>query len=359
MLDLNSLKDIKINVISDFVFWIFLIIIGFIGHLITKLLISKFRKVKIKRIDVRNVPKRVDGLELPIFQNQGELKNYIENELVIENSKENLLIDNLVVDNISVNSYLYEDIMIQNGFDSFSQDIVFVIFNNGNKNSSLRNYQVKGHYLNNENGKDKIIFKSELKADNLSGGEIKKIFSRKLTDHSIVKFFSNNVPDNKQSIKIELINNLNQEIESEIEIPYLSSEKRFVRNLGGGGKLDRTLIPIIELLSPYTQSVFDFPINHHLEKGENTLRFNILVDAPCFINYNVKLVRNNKIIAECSRNSIKIQFPKYSLTSSYKDELYHYLHDEKLESSNFEEVKLRNPKMLNSIDNKKNEFNLD
>ena len=217
MLDLNSIKDIKINVISDFVFWIFLIIIGFIGHLITKLLISKFRKVKIKRIDVRNVPKRVDGLELPIFQNQGELKNYIENELVIENSKENLLIDNLVVDNISVNSYLYEDIMIQNGFDSFSQDIVFVIFNNGNKNSSLRNYQVKGHYLNNENGKDKIIFKSELKADNLSGGEIKKIFSRKLTDHSIVKFFSNNVPDNKQSIKIELINNLNQEIESEIE----------------------------------------------------------------------------------------------------------------------------------------------
>lgn len=359
MLDLNSIKDIKINVISDFVFWIFLIIIGFIGHLITKLLISKFRKVKIKRIDVRNVPKRVDGLELPIFQNQGELKNYIENELVIENSKENLLIDNLVVDNISVNSYLYEDIMIQNGFDSFSQDIVFVIFNNGNKNSSLRNYQVKGHYLNNENGKDKIIFKSELKADNLSGGEIKKIFSRKLTDHSIVKFFSNNVPDNKQSIKIELINNLNQEIESEIEIPYLSSEKRFVRNLGGGGKLDRTLIPIIELLSPYTQSVFDFPINHHLEKGENTLRFNILVDAPCFINYNVKLVRNNKIIAECSRNSIKIQFPKYSLTSSYKDELYHYLHDEKLESSNFEEVKLRNPKLLNSIDNIKNEFNLD
>lgn len=201
MLDLNSMKDIIINVISDFVFWIFLIIIGIIGYVI-----EKFRKVKIKRIDVRNVPKRVNGLELAIFQNQGELKNYIENELVIENSKENLLIDNLVVDNISVNSYLYEDIMIQNGFDNVSQDIDFVIFNNGNKNSSLRNYQVKVHYLNNENGKDKIIFKSELEADNLSGGEIKKIFSIKLTDHSIAKFFSNNIPDYKQSIRIELIN---------------------------------------------------------------------------------------------------------------------------------------------------------
>lgn len=354
MLDLNSMKDIIINVISDFVFWIFLIIIGIISYVI-----KKFRKVKIKRIDVRNVPKRVNGLELAIFQNQGELKNYIENELVIENSKENLLIDNLVVDNISVNRYLYEDIMIQNGFDNVSQDIDFVIFNNGNKNSSLRNYQVKVHYLNKENGKDKIIFKSELEADNLSGGEIKKIFSRKLTDHSIAKFFSNNMPDYKQSIRIELINKLNQKIESEIEIPYLSSEERFITSLGGECKLDRTLTPIIELLSPYTQDVFNFPINHHLEKGENTLRFNILVDAPCFINYNVKLVRNNKIIAEFSRNSIKIQFPKYSLTSSYKDELYHYLHDEKLESSNFEEVKLRRPKLLNSIDNIKNEYNLD
>ena len=214
MLDLNSIKDIIINFISEFVFWIFLIIVGIISWLIKKILISKFTKVKIKRIDVRNVPKRFDGVESAIFQNQGELKNYIENELVVENSKENLLIDNLVVDNISVNSYLYEDIMIQNGFDNFSQDIDFVIFNNGNKNSSLRNYQVKGHYLNKENGKDKIIFKSELEVDSLSGGEIKKIFSRKLSDHSIVKSFSNNVPDYKQSIRIELINKLNQEIES-------------------------------------------------------------------------------------------------------------------------------------------------
>ena len=88
------------------------------------------------------------------------------------------------------------------------------------------------------------------------------------------------------------------------------------------------------------------------------MRFNILVDAPCVIKYNVKLIRNNKILDEFSSNSITIQFPKYSLTSSYKDELYHYLHDEKLESSDFEEVKLRKPKLLNGIDNIKNEYNL-
>ena len=98
MLDLNSIKDIIINFISEFVFWIFLIIVGIISWLIKKILISKFTKVKIKRIDVRNVPKRFDGVESAIFQNQGELKNYIENELVVENSKENLLINSILID---------------------------------------------------------------------------------------------------------------------------------------------------------------------------------------------------------------------------------------------------------------------
>ncbi len=32
---------------------------------------------------------------------------------------------------------------------------------------------------------------------------------------------------------------------------------------------------------------------------------------------------------------------KYRLLSSYKDELYHYLHDEKLKSSNFKGGKLK------------------
>ena len=107
MFDLNELNDIFINFISDFVFWIFLIIVGGIGWLFNKTFLSKFKKVKIKRIDVRNVPKRFNGVELAIFQNDGAYKNYIENELVIENSNDDLVIQNLVVDNISVNDYFY------------------------------------------------------------------------------------------------------------------------------------------------------------------------------------------------------------------------------------------------------------
>lgn len=358
MFDLNELNDIFINFISDFVFWIFLIIVGGIGWLFNKTFLSKFKKVKIKRIDVRNVPKRFNGVELAIFQNDGAYKNYIENELVIENSNDDLVIQNLVVDNISVNDYFYEDIVIQNGFDVLTQDLDFVIFNNGNKENSLKNYQVKIHYLNKENEKDKIILKSEVESGSLSGGDIKILFSKKLTDHNIVKFFSNSLPDYKQSIRIELVNKENQEIESETEIPYLSSEKRFVRNLGGAVFCDRTLTPIIELLSPYSQDCFNFSINQRLIKGDNTLRFNILIDAPCSIKYNVKLFRNKKMLSAFSSDLIEIQFPKYRLLSSYKDELYHYLHDEKLKSSNFKEVSFRKPGLINSIDKIKTEYHL-
>ena len=130
MFDLNSKKEILINLISDLVFFI---IGGVISWLINKLLLSKFRKVKIKKIDIRNVPKRFDGVESAIFSNQGSLKNYIENELVIENSKDDLIIHNLVIDIVEVKEYFYEDIVIQNGFDIPTQNVDFVIFNNGNR----------------------------------------------------------------------------------------------------------------------------------------------------------------------------------------------------------------------------------
>ena len=103
MFDFN---DVFINFISDFVFWLFLIIVGGIGWLFNRIFLSKFKKVKIKRIDVRNVLKRFNGVELALFQYDGAYKNYIENELVIENSKDDLLIQNLVVDNISVSDRL-------------------------------------------------------------------------------------------------------------------------------------------------------------------------------------------------------------------------------------------------------------
>lgn len=352
-------NEILINLLSDFYFWLFLMFMAIIGWIFKKFVLSRFQKVNIKKIDIRNVPKLFNGFEAPAFQHVGAYQNYIENELVIENLKNDLLVHNLVINRMEVRDYLYEDVIIQNGFDMRNQEVSFVIFNNGNIDSSSRNYQMKCYYLNKINNKERIILDSELKCNKLRGGDIKTLFSQKLVDHKIIKYFSDNLPDFKQSIKIGLINKENDNIESEIEIPYLSSQKSFVRNLGGGGPVDRKLIPIVELLSPYNKDEFNFKINQPIPKGESTLRFNILVDAPCSLKYIVQLKSEGRLLATFSMQDINIQFPKYVLNSPYKDELYHYLHNAKIEESNFEEVRLREPRLINSVENIKKEYNLD
>lgn len=355
-----ELKEIVTNFISDFLFWIFLGIISILYYLFRKFIYPNFQKVKIRRIDIRNVPKFFQGRVLPTFQSSDVYRNYIENELVIENKKDDILIKDLVVENIIVQEYKYEDIEVQNGFDMTNQRFDFVAFNNGNKESSSQKYNVKIHYLNKIKNKDKIIFSDTLIQRILKGGDIRKIFSRNLTQHSIIKHFSNNLPDYKQSIKIDLIKDGTDQIVSELEIPYASSSKKFIRNLGGGGPIDRTLTPIIELVKPYNESQFIFTINHKLSKGINKLRFNILVDGSCRIKYSVKLLgdKNKKISSFTYSDDICIQFPIYHLISPYKDDLYHYLNNERIDSSNFEEVRLRRPSLINSIDKVKQEYNL-
>lgn len=358
-MELINLKDLITNLISNILFWLFSIIITIIIWVFKKFILPHFQKVIIKSIDVRNVPKMFEGELLPSFQNSDVYRNYIENELVIQNEKDDLIIKDLIVENIVVDNYLYEDIIVQNGLDIDDQKVDFVIFNNGNKKSSVRNYRLKISYRNKVKDFDRCIFEKDLKQGRLNGGDIEIIFSQVLTDHDIIKYFSNDISDYRQFIKIELLNTATNQIESDIEIPYLSSEKKFIRQLGGGSPVDRTLTPIIELLKPYNQSKFIFTINYKLTKGVNQLRFNILVDGACQIKYSVRLMEDeNKELARFSKDSINIQFPNYKLTSPYKDELYHYLISENIKNSNLEEVKLRQPSLMNSIDKTKQEYNL-
>ncbi|MGT2948866.1 hypothetical protein [Streptococcus devriesei] len=357
--EIINLKDLVTDLFSNILFWLFSIIITIIIWVFKKFILPHFQKIIIKSIDVRNVPKMFEGELLPSFQNSDVYRNYIENELVIQNEKDDLIIKDLIVENIVVNEYFYEDIVVQNGFDVPKQKIDFVVFNNGNKESSLKKYILKIIYINNLKKLDKCIFEKNLTQGKLKGGDIEKIFSMVLTNHNIIKYFSNDIPDYRQSIKIELLNTVTNQIESDIEIPYLSSEKKFIRQLGGGSPVDRTLTPIIELLKPYNQSKFTFTINYKLTKGVNQLRFNILVDGACQIKYSVRLMEDeNKELARFSKDSINIRFPNYKLTSPYKDELYHYLISENIKNSNLEEVKLRQPSLMNSIDKTKQEYNL-
>ena len=359
MLDLNSLKEIIINFISDFVFWIFLIIVGIISWLIKKLLMSKFRKVKIKRIDIRNVPKFISGNQYPVYHDSNDFINYVENELIIKNPKDELLIHELVIDDIEVLDYSYEDTIVQKGFDYPNQRVDFVMFNNGNKCSNQVDYQLFCWYLNRDSNEKILIFEDESKIKNLQGGDIKKIFSIDLTDSTISKHFSDDFPDFKQLVKLELINKFTKTAESKIEIPYMSSGKCFCRNLGGGTvPIDRTIIPIVELVSPYKQKCYKFTINHMLSKGENTFRFNILVDAPISLSYRVKILNNKKELALYSQKPFFIKFPKYQFAYSTNENISYYLIKNGLDESDFEDVELREPSLINTVNSIKQEFNL-
>ena len=359
MLDLNSIKDIIINFISDFIFWIFLIIVVIISWLIKKLLMSKFRKVKINRIDIRNVPKFISGNQIPVYHDSNDFINYVENELVIKNPKDELLIHELVIDDIEVLDYSYEDTIVQKGFDYPNQRVDFVMFNNGNKCSNQVDYQLFCWYLNRDSNEKILIFEDESKIKNLQGGDIKKIFSIDLTDYTISKHFSDDFPDFKQLVKLELINKFTKTAESKIEIPYMSSGKCFCRNLGGGTvPIDRTIIPIVELVSPYTQKCYKFTINHMLSKGENTFRFNILVDAPISLRYRVKILSNKKELALYSQKPFFIKFPKYQFAYSTNENISYYLIKNGLDESDFEDVELREPSLINTVKGIKQEFNL-
>jgi len=359
LLDLNSIKDIIINVVSDFIFWIFLIIVGIISWLIKKLLMSTFGKVKIKRIDISNVPKFISGNQIPVYHDSNDFINYVENELVIKNPKDELLIHELVIDDIEVLDYSYEDTIVQKGFDSQNQRVDFVIFNNGNKCSNQVEYQLFCWYLNRDSNEKILIFEDESKIKNLQGGDIKKIFSIDLTDYTISQHFSDDFPDFKQLVKLELINKFTKTDESKIEIPYMSSGKCFCRNLGGGtAPIDRTIIPIVELVSPYKQKCYKFTINHMLSKGENTFRFNILVDAPISLRYQVKILSNKKELALYSQKPFFIKFPKYQFAYSTNENISYYLIKNGLDESDFEDVELREPSLINTVNGIKQEFKL-
>lgn len=280
-------------------------------------------KVIINRIDVRNVPKTFQGNALPVLNDLKKLKNYVENEIIINNNKDNVLISDLVIEVIKVSKYFYEDILIQRGFNMPKQIVDFVVFNNGNITSKSRCISARVYYINKKDDEVQTIETLSLNQEALKKGEIRIIFSKNLSDPRLLNYFSNNLPDYKQSIKLDLIDDIEDKVLSTIEIPYLSSNKMFVLNLGGSAPVDRTLIPIVELYQPYNQLNFSFRINQVLSDGINQIRFNILVDAPCQIKYSVKLIDNkSKIVSKYVVDTLNIRFPNYHLTSQYNDDMF-------------------------------------
>ena len=176
MLTSDGNEQVLIGLLSNIYFWIFSISISSIFLLFKKYIYTRFQKIKIKKIDIRNVPKFISGNQIPVYPDSNDFINYVENELVIKNPKDELLIHELVIDDIEVLDYSYEDTIVQKGFDYPNQRVDFVMFNNGNKCSNQVDYQLFCWYLNRDSNEKILIFEDESKIKNLQGGDIKKYF---------------------------------------------------------------------------------------------------------------------------------------------------------------------------------------
>ncbi|MET3558783.1 hypothetical protein ABID29_001911 [Streptococcus rupicaprae] len=347
---------IKTDIISGILTSIFVTIILASVTWLWKKLIGK---VKINRIDIRNAPKTFQGNIIYNSNKPEILKNYIENEIIVENSKDSILIKDLIIGDVKVKKYFCEDIIVQRGFDMEKQQVNFIIFNNGNKTSRSNIIIANIYYINKVVDKTMLLETVPLPQLILKKGDIKKIFSKELDNQNLLRHFSNSLPDYKQSIKLELSVAEGNQILSQIEIPYSTSVKKFVMNLGGGGPVDRTLTPIVELEEPYKQLKYQFRVNQSLYKGVNQIRFNILVDAPCQVQYSVKLLDNNsKVVSKYIKQNITIHFPNYHLISPYDDDMFTYLLNHNINESNYDDVKLKEPRLINTPSKVKKEYNI-
>ena len=332
------------------------LILFFLTTFVFNNIMKYFGKVEITNESFINVPKTVNGEELR-NDNTNVLENYVQAKLVIENNKSESTIHKLILKNVTVEPYQYVDLVIQNGFNNDTQIVDFYRFNNGTQKSNAKEYKVDIKYHNSIDNSTSIIKSVSIDGKPLMGGDIESIFKIDLSDSKIKNHFDDTIPDYKQDIEITIHSNHE---ESKIVIPYLSSVGKFIRNLGSnGGPPDKPIVPVLELVEPYKQD-YNFIIDQNLVEGKNYFKFNILVDKASLITYDIALIddKGKTIVRMRRKDPIQIRFPQYKLSSPYKDDIYYYMKTNELNESNIDEVRFRQPTLVNSIDKTKKEYNL-
>ncbi|WP_438838730.1 hypothetical protein [Streptococcus pluranimalium] len=316
-----------------------------------------FGKVKITNTTFINVPKTANGEELQ-SEDTNILENYVQAKYVIDNTRFENTLHKLVLTDVTVREYQYIDLVIQSGFDNITQIVDFFRFNNGTQQSNTQKYNVVIKYHNLTNNNTSVVENRIIEGKSLGSGDIESVLKIDVSNAEIKKYFDDSLPDFKQSIEISISSGDVQE--NDIVLPYLSSVGKFYRSLGGNAApVDKPSIPIIELAEPYKKN-YNYTIDRAIFEGTNYFKFNILVDKPSLITYNLVLMdsKEKTIVSHRQKEQIKIRFPKYKLVSSYKDDIYVYMKANELENSNYSEVQLRQPSLLNTIDKTKEEYNL-
>lgn len=279
-------------------------------------IITRFRKVKIQGVIYRKILYKNNGIEKFILSDDKIFMNGVEIECIIENPKEEILVQNARVEITDVKGLKYVNIINQVDFQQETQKLYFIEINNGSVASDkIQKYELR---INHKSGKDKndSIYVIRIEGSLLKSGEVSLLTTVDLSENKILKHFRKcGKGATYNCIELELVSDSNQ-ILLTAEIPFNYHEKQFmIQGLGVGntGVYDRKLAPIIELSDE--QLCFDYAINLVLRKGINKCSFYLLANKACQINYTVTLMDiNMKPITSIKNQEIKIQFPNYIIT---------------------------------------------
>jgi|GEM_PF-6110458 len=326
-----------------------------------------FHEVSIQKVDVRNVPRVVNGEEIVINDGQSysHLSNYIENDLVINNVKSSKIsVNRISIKNVKVDTnYKYEDIRVHFGFDRQKQIFSAYAFNNGNKTVSKKfRIVVTKEILGSQDKKDIIqIFDKEYTPKAFREGDIKTIVNQNLKSSNILSMFSSQ--EKNQLIHFKISEDKNVVVDESILYDETSGD--FFQNKGSieasNDKLDRV---VFELKFPYKSSYTEETLKT-LPTGKSILSFNILLDKTAYLDYDIELRCDSDKTITTQKVKLHqrhlIRVPVYNIKnniSGLDGEIYLFATENNISETSLEQVKIIDRDLIYTTLETKKEYKL-
>lgn len=345
------------------------ILVSFLGNFLWQTYIEYKdinKTLRVKSISIENVPFILNGNVLGddiLPEQKYNFSNYIQNTLKVQNDKQNrIIVDEIKLTNVQVDeTYSFTDILVHYGLstNSESQPFKVFVFNNGNSKDASARYQID-FIKYNYNTKKSVNILSNTSDVILDGGDIKELFKKELQSSEIMAAFEDYTEGDNLQINIRDLNSGKKE--PTVHISYDNKTKRFNISAGSSGPSnDTTRIPKFNISSPY-KTEYTKKIAMEVDSGESTIPFHLLFDKTVRVEYDIEIKSDGNKVEWTSgkrHQIVAIHMPVYKINkSNLYGMIYLYCEEYKLSNSTFEEVKSKDKKLIYTVDNTIEDYNL-
>lgn len=308
--------------------------IKFIGETI-----NKYRTPKIVGFNITNLKNKIINSLYEEEASEEYCHKTISHSLIIENpSDREIVIDSIELSNVKVDSsYSFSDIKFHCGLNQENQNFKIFIFNNGNRQSTQKIYTVRINRKVHDSSEQRIEEVSN-NIDSLKGGDIRNLINLKLK--KLQQYFDDS---HGQILEFQVFCDDKKVYEN--VLLFDESSKTFHVALGGGPGESQIAKNYFSLVKPYNSN-YKLPINENIPAGENSICFDILIDATCQLSYDINVRYRGKVVKPIENiilsNSVNIREYYYKDKSLYKGlagSIYYYCEKHEFLDSEFREVK--------------------